>query len=90
MIKPCRYTGICLAFGLLSACSSTPETKPALASLPLLPHSELLVQASAEVPDLEQIFGLTAQQRQTFLRYFNAPEHQELPARKRLYNFCLR
>lgn len=87
MVKRNPHLGVCLAVSLLSACSHIPEHKPVVSATPSLPHSALLSKTIAEVPDLEDIFGLTAEQRQTFLRYFNAPEHQTLSSRQRLYNF---
>ena len=72
-----------LATMLLTACSTSPKQLQA----PTLPHSDLFVQAQITVPDERDIFRLTTEQKQEFLSYFHAAEHQSISPRERLYNF---
>ena len=74
-----------LGVASLTACSLQPG-KPAKV-LPVLPYSEAMASASANIPSLTDIYSLTTEQKAEFLQYFNSPDNQGEPRHRRLYNF---
>jgi len=70
---------------LLTACAVKP---PAPARVEVsVPYSAAMADASAQIPSLDDIFGLTPEQQAEFLQYFNSTELQDIPRYRRLYSF---
>lgn len=82
--KPLYF--LCVSFSCLwlSACSTAPAQVTGVA---VLPFSALLENANANTPTVDDIFQLSASQQAEFFAYFNAPEHRDVAAHRRLYQF---
>lgn len=70
---------------LLTACAVKPSA-PARVEVSV-PYSAAMADASVQVPSLDDIFGLTAQQQAEFLQYFNSAEMQGIPGHRRVFKF---